>query len=330
MGDRATVNNNASNSVIVAFHGTWTLARTVAARLGMPCMQIYLSTYTDGEVKLRCPDFSSLKGRNVFLFPPPSITASESFFALSFVAQLLKQVGVRRLVGIVPYLPFSRQERSIFPGVVAGGPFYLIISYFKMVGINAIITLWLHSPEAVGLASLNIIDLSAAPLIANSIRENGLNIPNTWLIAPDRGALERVKQVAHLLNMPYLVFEKKRDEEGEIASFHMLAPALEAGAHAIIIDDIIATGSTALRACRELNRHGFIKTYGWFVHPVFAPGVGLQLGRSGFAKIFITNSLKLTLTESQSEKLKVEVCDISDLIVSGIKNNFEDRGSRFG
>lgn len=315
--------NNLAQSTIVAFKGDWRLPTDIAQRLGLPIVHVDLSYFSDGEPKIRCPELSLIKNRDLFIFPPTHITPSNAVIALVFLAGLVKKAGARRIMGVIPYIPFCRQDRSLTDDV-QGSPLSLVLSWLKMAGFHAVISIWFHQPDMIALSLLSIINVSVASLVTDQLKQFHLIKPNTWLIAPDRGAVERVKEVARYTGLPYLVFEKQRNKEGMISSLKMVVPHNKEGTSAIIIDDIIATGGTALSVCRELKRHGFTDIYGWFAHPVFSADAPTRLARSNFKKIFITNAIPLPSSFSDTD-LPLEIGDLTNLLVETIKKISEQK-----
>jgi len=308
----------------------WPLSKAIAATFAFPLLRIHVKHFSDGELKLRCPELGLVKGRDALIFAPQFVLPADSIAALAFLAQLLRQAQARRIIAVIPYVPFSRQECSPFAPEMPG-PLQLVISYLKLAGITDIVTVWFHAVDAIASLALPVTTVSAARFIADKIVEYKLHEKNPWLVAPDRGAASRVKEIAHLLGLRYLIFEKQRNHEGEVSNLHLSMPPPGQKGSAIIIDDIIATGSTALYTCRELMRYGFTDIYGWFVHPVLSGQAQEKLERSNFIQIFVTNTRIIPPLEYNAfTGSKICVQNIQPLLEHGIRTALEQRDIRYG
>jgi ribose-phosphate pyrophosphokinase len=302
-----------SPRAIIAFKGGWTLPKTVAARLNIPLHLADVSYFSDGELKVSPPETSAVRGRELFVFPPQHVTPSDFACAFIFLGRILRSMGARKLVAVLPYIPFSRQDKMI-AGDQFGSPLHMFFAWLKSAGYYECITVWMHKPDLIDTLALPVHMLSVGHLFAQHIKQRKWVAPNCWLIAPDKGAIDRVKEVSSYTGLPYVIFEKQRDEAGVIVALKTIVPdRLYGDMVAILVDDIIATGGTALSVCRELKRHGFTKMYGCFAHPVLTPEAHYRLTRCQFKQLAVTDSLQL-LPEFTYPNYDITPVDISPLL----------------
>lgn len=299
------------DQIIVCLQTT-SLAQKVAQALSLPLHQARYSSFADGEINVSLEQSALYHGKTVIIFQSTGHPVNELVLGVSFLAQELKNAGAKKIILVAPYLGYSRQASSSAaqkPGHAA-----LVAKLFESAGIDMLISVALHDERIIDYFSIPVINLQASGLITEKIQKLGLS-ENSCLIAPDQGAIKLVQPIASALKLGFISFAKER-----IADDQIKLRCQQGDCHAavgIVIDDIIATGSTAMSICDWCRKLEYKKIIGFFLHPVFAGNAIEKIGSSCFDRIFVSNSLKLSV-EAEKQSC-IEQFDISPLIINAIK-----------
>jgi ribose-phosphate pyrophosphokinase len=181
------------------------------------------------------------------------------------------------------------------------------------VGIDTALSFDLHSVKVPEVFSLPLVHLSAIHLFADVIKSNGGNSNNSVLVSPDMGGIHRVKQLSEIVNLPYIAIEKERD----LASGHIEAARIGKhseisiqGKRAIIVDDMISSGHTMVKAIELLQKSGVQESIIFATHAIFSEDAPRILQESGAKQVFVTDSV---LVPQHSLFPKLQILSIAQM-----------------
>lgn len=200
---------------------------------------------------------------------------------LILLSDLLKKEGAKRVVAIIPYLEFSRQDKN---EIGKSWGMKTIAKILKTSEIDKIIVLDLHSEEGRRLFGEKINSISAIPLFAKQIRK--MDLKDFCVIAPDEGAIKRAKRLAAALNSKFGYLRKIR---GKAIKHHSFSG--ERAKTAFIYDDILDTGGTLVGAVKELKKQGFEDIYIFVTHGQFTGEKWRKLFKLGVKEIYTTDTI---------------------------------------
>jgi ribose-phosphate pyrophosphokinase len=211
----------------------------------------------------------------------------EQLLSTLLLAHTLKKEGARKVTAVLPYLGYARHDKDK-PGQSLATAW--AGSLVKASGCDQVITVDVHSEEAMRLFPVPVVSLSPAGVFAEAIAQYGL--AHATAVAPDEGAIGRCEAVKTAAGMapgkvPY--FEKRRTETGIVHT----GLAGEAGRQAVIIDDILDTGGTLVSACEKLSMAGVDEIDVMVTHGLFTGTRWKDLYRLGVKRIFRTDSVPL-------------------------------------
>jgi ribose-phosphate pyrophosphokinase len=241
------------------------LAERISRELGNAPFAIpFIKRFPDGEMYLRVG--GRLEGDDVVIVQ--STRTDENFLELLLLEDAVRESGARRILVVVPYFAYARQDRRFFPGEPVSAR--MMCRHVEL-DADAVVTVDLHSAQTLARFTKPAFEASGIPAIARLLRER----PTDLLVSPDKGGIERVRRMAQLLDKPWIALEKHRiDAEHVELSLPDAFPIAMQGKHAVIIDDVITTGGTIVEAAKLLKRHGVgaisaACTHGLFLRDAF-------------------------------------------------------------
>ncbi|MFI4985487.1 MAG: ribose-phosphate diphosphokinase [Solirubrobacterales bacterium] len=207
----------------------------------------------------------------------------EQIVSLLLLAHTLKREGARRVVALLPYLGYARQDRAE-AGQSLGSAW--AGDLLRAVGVDQVLTIDIHSRQAAACFPMPLESLSPARLFAEVLVERGLR--DLSVVAPDEGALERCEAVSRAagIHTPLAYLRKRRDADGVTHG----ALVGTVASRAAIVDDILDTGGTLLSACVELRRAGAREITVFATHGLFTGRRWRELPALGVQRIYTTDS----------------------------------------
>jgi len=241
------------------------LAERISRELGNAPFAIpFTKRFPDGEMYVRVG--GRLEGDDVVLVQ--STRTDQDLIELLLLEDAVREAGARRILVVVPYFAYARQDRRFFPGEPVSAR--ALCRHVEM-DADAVVTVDLHSAQTLAHFTKPAFEASGIPAIARLLRER----PTDLLVSPDKGGIERVRRMAQLLDKPWIALEKRRiDAEHVELSLPTSFPVTVEGKHAVIIDDVITTGGTIVEAAKLLKRQGLgaisaACTHGLFLRDAF-------------------------------------------------------------
>ena len=289
------------------------IAERVAKGLGTSLHEAQFRQFSDGELNVTLENPAQYAGKTAIIIQSTADPVNEMVLGVSFLAQGLKNAGAQRVIAVIPYFGYSRQECSPIKG--KPGHVAVVAQLLQAAGIDELISVELHDEKIIDLFTIPVHNLSVAPIIAERINAQLADQPDVCLVAPDKGAAEYVKDIANQIGRGTLVFSKERFAVDQ-TRITGLAGSCQ-GSVGVIIDDIIATGGTALNVCAALPERGFSSVYGYFVHPVLAGAAVERITSSAFNTVFVGNTIPLKPAALACEKIKT--FDVSSVIVAQLE-----------
>ncbi len=289
------------------------LSKELAKTLSAPLVEAQIKKFADTELYIDISSPEQVEGQDIlfaYQFSPFNKNnlgnLHDQFMGLVILTDFLKKLGAKSISAIVPYLPYSRQDLS-YDGKVAG-PITLIGDILRAAGIDRVFSCDLHSPEVLSLFGSGLVEVSMSPFWTSFIKirfADEIDKKKLCFISPDEGGYARACNIAQALSAPVACVSKKR--VGPDTTVTLSCDGDVAGKIAVIIDDIVDTGKTAIQACDLLKKQGALKVFGIFTHAVFASDALTQLINSEFEHIYISDTIPVYLN-FKNDKISVTSC----------------------
>lgn len=232
------------------------LARRISAKLGLDARPVEERDFPDGEVLVRVEPAreAALIAR---LYPDVNKNLVKLFLALDALADY----GAERLILVLPYMPYARQDRRFREGEPISVK--AVLGHIKEYPVSHIISVDLHKPYIADyVGNVRVVNVYPAAKIAEALRRWNIDV----VLSPDFGSQFRAEAVAKALGAAWDYFEKYRDREtGEIFMRPRSGLSLQ-GKNVAIVDDILATGGTLAEACENAKALGAAGVYAAVTH----------------------------------------------------------------
>ena len=290
------------------------LAENLAKKLGTELSPLEIHVFPDGEKRVRV--LEKVVDEDCVVVQPTSPEPDKNYMELFFIVDALRRSGASKIKAVIPYLGYQRQDHVFRVGEAVS--LEVIATLLKWGGVDEVISFDLHSIKIPEIFKIKLIHLSALPIFAEQIKKMG---KESVLISPDMGGIRRIKILSEMLNnMPYAVIEKNRDLatgkitmsgiRGESASWRK--------ENAVIVDDMISTGSTIVTAASLLKDKGAKNIYVFAAHAVFSEDAPKMLGDSSLRKVFVTDTIDIPKSKRFP---KLKILSVAETIAKQLKKN---------
>ncbi len=262
------------------------LAEKVAKELGISLSPVEIFIFPDGERRIQIQE--SVLDQDVLIVQPASPPVDTNYFELFFLADAAKRSGAKSITAIVPYLGYQRQDHIFRDGEAVS--LEVVVKTMQSVGIEKVIVFDLHTIKIEQEFSIPLTHLSALPIFAEYIESHNWAGLDTVLVSPDMGGIRRIKLISQMLSdMPYAVIEKNRDvNTGHV---EMAGITGEVTHRALIVDDMISSGKTIVKAADLLAEKGAEEIYVFVTHPIFSDEAPSLLEASYVTKVFVADTV---------------------------------------
>ncbi len=262
------------------------LGTSIASILNVDPVEVELRTFSDGESKIRI-NANLVNKRCVIVqstFPPVDSHYLQTFMMLSYCIKS----GAAEVIPVIPYMGYARQDRTFLEGEVVS--MALISKLFDCFRINNLVTIDIHSATALSCFDLNVFNISSIPLLAKYAQTN-FNLVDPLIVSPDQGGATRAKLFSDILRTSSVSLRKKRDRQtGNITMDENLDIEVK-DRDIVIIDDMISSGGTIMRAIDVLKKNDCNRIFVMCVHALSDEKSLDTFRKTGIHDLISTNSI---------------------------------------
>ena len=262
-------------------------SKDLAKRLARKLKAVYIETETkifpDGESKIT---LRKIPKKSVILvvqstYPPVDTNLLQ---ALSIISQVRKISS--RTFAIIPYMGYARQDKQFLSGEVI--TMSVVAKMLQSAGAKKVIVVDIHSNTALNHFNIPTENVSAVPELANYFKK--LNLKNPLVVSPDMGGSSRSKKFASLLKTDFIVLKKHRDRKTGSVSIQTAKMDVQ-GKDLILVDDIISTGGSIIKAAQFLKKQKCKRVFVACTHGLLVEGAEKKIRKAGVSRIISTNTI---------------------------------------
>ncbi len=300
---------------MILFSGTSNqpLSQDVASALGASLGNVEITRFIDNECRVFVKE--NVIGQDVYVLQSLSEVADQHLVELCLLSDAIKDMGARRITAVIPWLGYSKQDKAFRKGEAISSQ--LVAKFIEAAGFDAVITSELHSENVLPFFHIPVFELSTHTLLSTALFTAHPDMPKADMVvvSPDKGGMSRSERFAKNINLPVIYLTKTRDfESGEVKITGIDGDV--SGKTVVVFDDIINTGSTAIKAGEFVKRSGAKSVYFLATHPVLAGHACMDLAQSVIDEIIVTDTIAIP-KEKHFEKLIV--VSVSSLLADAIR-----------
>ncbi|MFM7643330.1 MAG: ribose-phosphate pyrophosphokinase [Sphingomonadales bacterium] len=293
------------------------LASNIAKSFGASLGDVKVSVFSDGEFQ---PSFEeTVRGQDVFIVQS-TMPPTENLFELLLLVDAARRASARKIIAVIPYFGFARQDRKDKPRVAIGAK--LVANMLMAAGVDRVMTMDLHADQIQGFFEVPVDHLFASTLFFKEVEK--LDRQNLVVAAPDAGGAKRANSYAKNLNCGLALCHKHRKKANEIAEMTVIGDVV--GKDVVIIDDMCDTAGTLTTAADLLIEKGAKSVRAFTTHAVLSGPAFERIAASKLTELIVTDTIPL-----QKQNEKIRVLSVADLFADVIKRlvNNESISSHF-
>lgn len=295
------------------------LAENIAFHFGVKLGESSVIEFSDGEFQ---PSFNeSVRGCTVFIiqstFPP-----TENLFELMLMVDAAKRASAYKVVAVIPYFGWARQDRKDRPRVSIGAK--MVANVLHAAGVDRVMTMDLHADQIQGFFDVPVDHIYASSLFLPYIKS--LDLDNLSVAAPDMGGAKRVNAYSRILGTPMIICHKSREKANVVGE--MTAIGDVEGRNVVILDDMIDTAGTITKAADMMMEKGALSVRAVATHPVLSGPAYDRIARSALCEVAVTDTIPLRADVDTS---KIKVISVAELFADIINKvyNYQSISSNF-
>jgi len=259
------------------------LARRLARRLRAVYIETETKIFPDGESKIT---LQKIPKKSVILvvqstYPPVDTNMLQ---ALSIISQVRKISS--RTFAIIPYMGYARQDKQFLSREVI--TMSVVAKMLQSAGAKKVIVVDIHSNIALNHFNIPTENISAIPELAKYFKK--LNLKNPLVVSPDAGGSSRSKKFASLLKSDFIVLKKHRDRKTGRVSIQTTKADVQ-GKDLIIVDDMISTGGSVIKAAQFLKKQKCKRVFVACTHGLLVGDAEKKIRKAGVSRIISTNTI---------------------------------------
>lgn len=293
------------------------LSKSIAKSYGMDLGDVKLSRFSDGEFQTSFEE--SIRGQDVFIIQS-TIPPTDNLFELLLMIDAAKRASAHRIIAVMPYFGFARQDRKDKPRVALGAK--LVANLLMAAGVDRVMTMDLHADQIQGFFEVPVDHLFASTVFLPHIQS--MKLDNLLIAAPDTGGTKRANAYSKFLNVDMAICYKQRKVANQVSDMTVIGDV--EGKNVILIDDIIDTAGTLTKAAGMMMDKGALSVRAICTHAVLSGPAYERLEESALKELIVTDTIPL---KKKSNKIKVvTVADLFADVIRRVKN-FDSISSHF-
>ncbi len=263
------------------------LAKDICDYLKINVSDAMVGRFSEGEVRVKIND--NIRGKDVFIVQPTCPPVNENLVELLVMIDALKRASSKRITAVMPYFGYARQDRKDQPRVPISAK--LVANLLTTAGANRVLTMDLHAGQIQGFFDIPVDHLFAVGVFIEYIQSLGLK--DIVVVSPDVGSIKMARSYAKRLLASLAIIDKRRISPEKAEVMHILGDV--EGKDVLIVDDLIATGSSLFEAVEILHKYKARSIRAGITHGVLSgPAMERLDACRWLEELVITNSIPVT------------------------------------
>jgi ribose-phosphate pyrophosphokinase len=297
------------------------LAQDICKYLKIKLSDALVDRFSEGEIRIKINE--NVRGKDVFVIQPTCPPPNENLMELLIMIDALKRASAWRITAVIPYFGYARQDRKDQPRVPITAK--LVANLLTVAGTSRILTMDLHAGQIQGFFDIPVDHLFAIGVFIDYFSKAKNN--DLVVVSPDVGSIKMARAYAKRLSASLAIIDKRRVSPEKAEVMHILGEVK--GKDCLIVDDLIATGSTLIEAVEFLQKSKARRICAAITHGVLAGDAIKNIEKcKALERLIITDSIPI---EDSKKHPRIKVLSVAELLGEAIKriHNEESVSSLF-
>ena len=274
------------------------LAEEIAQNLGISLGSAQVGRFSDGEVTVEIQQ--NVRARDVFVVQSTCSPTNDNLMELLIMVDALKRSSADQIAAVIPYFGYARQDRrprSARVPITAK----VVANMLQAVGVTRVLTMDLHADQIQGFFDIPVDNIYASPVLLGDLRQK--NYTDLMVVSPDVGGVVRARALAKQLGCDMAIIDKRRPKANVSEVMHVIGDI--EGRNCVIMDDMIDTAGTLVKAAEVLKERGAKKVYAYCTHPIFSgPAIDRITQGDALDEVVVTNTIPLNANAQACKKIR--------------------------
>ena len=285
------------------------LAQSICKDLKVKLQDALVGRFSEGEIRVKINE--NVRGKDVFIIQPTCPPTNENLMELLIMMDALRRASAHRITAVIPYFGYARQDRKDQPRVPITAK--LVANLLTVAGASRILTMDLHAGQIQGFFDIPVDHLFSVGVLVDYFSK--MNIKDLVVVSPDVGSIKMARAYAKRVSADLAIIDKRRVSPEKAEAIHIMGEV--EGKNVIIVDDMIATGSSLIEAVEALKKAKAKAIYAAIAHGILSgPAIQRIEECKGLEKLLITDSVPLP---EDKKHPKIEVLSVASLLAEAIK-----------
>jgi len=285
------------------------LAKSICKNLKVKLQDAFVGKFSEGEIRVKINE--NVRGKDVFIIQPTCPPSNDNLMELLIMMDALRRASANRITAVIPYFGYARQDRKDQPRVPITAK--LVANLLTTAGASRILTMDLHAGQIQGFFDIPVDHLFSVGVFIDYFSK--MNIKNLVAVSPDVGSIKMARAYAKRVSAGLAIIDKRRVSPEKAEAIHIMGDVEDK--NVIIVDDMIATGSSLIEAVEALKKAKAKTIYAAIAHGILSgPAIDRINQCKGLEKLLVSDSIPLA-EDKNSEKICV--LSIAELLAEAIK-----------
>jgi ribose-phosphate pyrophosphokinase len=285
------------NTVLFTGNANPVLAQEIVTQLGAELGKAKVGRFSDGEVDIEVQQ--NVRARDVFVVQSTCAPTNENLMELLIMVDALKRASARRITAVIPYFGYARQDRRPRSTRVPISA-KVVANLLETVGVERVLTMDLHADQIQGFFDIPVDNIYASPVLLTDVKAR--NYSDLVVVSPDVGGVVRARALAKQLGCDLAIIDKRRPKANVSEVMHVIGEI--DGRNCVIMDDMIDTAGTLVKAAEVLKDRGAKHVYAYCTHAVFSGPAIERIKNSHLDEVVITNTIPLSDAGKACKKIR--------------------------
>ena len=274
------------NTVLFTGNANPVLAQEIATQLGSELGKAKVGRFSDGECDVEIQQ--NVRARDVFVVQSTGAPTNENVMELLIMVDALKRASARRITAVIPYFGYARQDRRSRSTRVPISA-KVVANLLETVGVERVLTMDLHADQIQGFFDIPVDNIYASPVLLGDLRAK--NYEDLIVVSPDVGGVVRARALAKQLNCDLAIIDKRRPKANVSEVMNVIGEVK--GRTCVIMDDMVDTAGTLVKAAEVLKKEGAKKVVAYCTHAVLSGGAVDKIAKSDMDELVVTDTIPL-------------------------------------